>query len=477
MKKLDFFVLFVTILIGLTGRPDAASAQNSFYKVFAGSEDDVGNYVGITHDGGFIIAGKTNSQGNGDYDVWLIRTDAAGNTIWEQTYGDTDKDVGMCVQPTSDGGFVVAVNSIKPGHFNNGWIFKTDANGLMKWDYKFGGNNPGDMVSFVLPLDDGTCIVSGTVNSKSFVAKLDSAGHAVWSQSYFSNNASIASSMCFMHDSLIAVGGSFEFPANSGLWYPNLFYIHDNGDLITQLTWTNFPGGTVSFVSTCSDGGVLMGGHWNDAPSLIRMNGSGTYGLEYSFPLTGSGFTANGSVQDSDSTYIVCGNWYSGAMFSVNEKGEQLWSRYGRINGDDVYYNAMQKVDDNHLIFTGYNNEGDVNHDLILVKTTISGSMTGVKNNNNKLPLMQNSPNPFSETTGFTFTLLNQEHVKLVITDISGKVIKVLANKSYGAGEHKIYWNGITENGQSSPDGVYLATLKSGSGLIQTIKIVKRTVR
>jgi len=478
MKKLYFFTTILILLTVLSGMADKVLAQDSFYKVFPGSGDDMGNYVSVTTDGGFIVVGKTNSKGNGDYDVWLVKTDASGNIVWDKTYGGSDKDEGLCVQQTSDGGYVVAANSIKPGHFNHGWIFKTDAAGMIKWNYKFGGDNAGDAASFVLPFDDGTCIVSGTNNLKSFVAKLDTAGHELWSQVYFMNLGSTVTSMCNQPEGRIAVAGTTEFPAGSGLWYPNLFYIEGNGDLVTQLTWTNYPGAKVSFVSECNDGGLLMGGSWNDAPSLIRMEGSWNYGFEYSFPYTGSDISMNGSVQITDTTFVVCGDWFSAAIMGINDDGEQLWSRYGRINEDDLFYTGMQKVDDNHLIFTGYRNEGDVNHDVVLVKTYSSGSMTGVQHHNNlneKRVLMQNSPNPFSSFTTFTFTLLNPDNATLSITGISGKTVKTLFRKSFSEGEHRVLWDGTTDNGMEAPDGVYFAVLKLDSGLVQTIKLVKQT--
>jgi len=476
MSKLNFIKTVVLFLFLATGYENL-KAQDTFYQYFDGGANDVGSYVSGTSDGGFIITGKTTSFGNGDFDVWLIRTDASGNAMWKKSYGGMADDEGVCVQPAADGGFIVAANSVNPGHFNQGWIFKTNSEGNIDWEYKFGGNDPGDGASFVLPDGDGNYLVSGTIGMRSLVLKLDESGQLVWSQQYFSNNNSTTSSICVIHDTLYAVSGDFEFPAVNGSWYPDLFWIQSNGELVTQITWTDYPGGKTSFVSSCNDGGVLMGGQWNDdKPSLIRIGGQNNYAWEYSFPLSESEGAMMGSVQFDDNTFLTAGDWFSAAMIGINDSGEQLWSKYGRLNNDYIYFTGVQKIDDNHVIFTGYRNEEGYDHDVILVKATRDGSLTGFDNSQRKKSgtFMKSAPNPFSEQTTFTFTLPEAGIVNLTITDISGREIKTIASQNLPQGEHQFIWNGLNDNGEPCAAGTYFATLKLDSGFMQSVKVVKR---
>ena len=118
-------------------------AQGSGWeKTFGGSAADRADSVQQTNDGGFAIVGATESFGAGDSDVYLIKTDAAGNELWSKTFGGSGFDDGWAVRQTADGGYVIAgrTRSFGAGNYDV-YLIKTDAEGHEVWSRTFGGRH------------------------------------------------------------------------------------------------------------------------------------------------------------------------------------------------------------------------------------------------------------------------------------------------------------------------------------------------
>jgi hypothetical protein len=105
---------------------------------YGGTEHDYASALVQTVDGGFALAGHTDSYGAGEGDMWLVKTDANGVSTWNQTYGGTEEEFASALVQTADGGFALAGSSrfgaIYSGMYGwrgmYGWLVKTDANGL-----------------------------------------------------------------------------------------------------------------------------------------------------------------------------------------------------------------------------------------------------------------------------------------------------------------------------------------------------------
>jgi len=117
-----------------------SNGDTSWTKTFGGSDNEFGNSVQETHDGGYIITGYTYSYGSGtsgEPDLWLIKTDSNGDTSWTKTFGDNLHERGECVRETHDNGFIITGYAGSSGNWD-GWLIKTNSNGDSLWTKTIG---------------------------------------------------------------------------------------------------------------------------------------------------------------------------------------------------------------------------------------------------------------------------------------------------------------------------------------------------
>ncbi len=154
-------------------------------KTYGGSQGDLSTCIEQTDDGGYIISALTKSFGSGDYDGWLIKADTTGDSTWSKVYGGTNDDQIYYVQQTSDGGFILAGRTKSFGYtdnYSNVWLIKTDASGDSMWMKTYGG--PGnDYAESVQQTSDGGYIVGGQTSTGAWIIKTDSAGDTLWTKS------------------------------------------------------------------------------------------------------------------------------------------------------------------------------------------------------------------------------------------------------------------------------------------------------
>ncbi|RME64713.1 MAG: hypothetical protein D6778_07465, partial [Nitrospirae bacterium] len=127
-----------TLLFSLLISTIAHASQ--WVKTYGGTNYDKAYSVQETSDGGYIVAGWTQSFGAGYGDFLVLKLDADGNVQWQKTYGGADDDGASSIQQTSDGGYVVAgyTASFGAGGYDV-WVIKLDANGNVQWQKIYGG--------------------------------------------------------------------------------------------------------------------------------------------------------------------------------------------------------------------------------------------------------------------------------------------------------------------------------------------------
>ena len=149
-------------------------------KTFGGTEDDYGTSVQQTIDGGYIITGSIESFGNGGNDVYLIKTDENGDSLWTKTFGGTEDDYGTSVQQTNDGGYIISGITFTPGIGSRIYLLKTNENGIELWNKTIGQSGYDYSYSVQQTIDGGYIIIgetySGIGNQDVYLIKTDENG-------------------------------------------------------------------------------------------------------------------------------------------------------------------------------------------------------------------------------------------------------------------------------------------------------------
>ena len=108
-----------------------------------GPSSDEATSIQQTADGGYVVAGWTTSFEAGGEDFWVLKLAGDGTIQWQKTYGGASSDEALSIQQTADGGYVVAgfTNSFgaEEGDF---WVLKLRGNGTIQWQKTYGGAGP-----------------------------------------------------------------------------------------------------------------------------------------------------------------------------------------------------------------------------------------------------------------------------------------------------------------------------------------------
>jgi hypothetical protein len=313
-----------------------------------------------TADGGYIISGDRDTLVNSisNHDCWIAKLNGGGSIEWEKTYGGTAGDYAYSIAQTTDGGYIIAGQTLSSdGDISNYhgtgdcWIIKLDSEGNLVWQKALGGSLQ-DVAYDAKQTTDGGFIVSGSTSSidgnvinplhysGAWLIKLDANGSIVWQKVYGSGSGY---SICQTSD------GGYAFTSNpfgntngvigshglEDFWIVKL-------DAVGNLVWQKAVGGSFDerprSIIQSADGGIVVAGRTSSINGdivgnhggldfwIVKLSLSGD--LQWAKALGGIGQDEGYSIyQTQDLGYIVAGTSTSNNSGDVgsNHGGNDFW--------------------------------------------------------------------------------------------------------------------------------------------------------
>ena len=455
------------------------SPSIEWQKTLGGSNDDRGNNIIQTTDGGYIATGYTeSSDGNitdnqGLHDIWVIKLNSVGFIQWQKTFGGTDNEQGNEILQTIEGGYILTGWTAS----NNGnistnyggtdfWVIKLDPSGNLEWEKNFGGTS-GDFGVSIKQTYEGGFIIGGVTYSNDidlsgdtrftpdfWVVKLNSTGNIEWHKTLGGSSFDYIDDIEQSIDGGYIIGGRVlsddgNITNNQGGYDSWIIKLNSVGEIQWQKTFggtgndylfdiqKTIDGGFITIGSTTSNDGDVSINKGNGDCWVVKFNETGIIQWEKTFGGTGND-EANMIKQTNDGNYIFIGytnsldgdiifsnGGYDFWIVKIDEIGNILWQK--TLGGaDEDFGNSIQQTSDGGFITIGYTNSTSKDitgnnglNDFWIVKLEEEEALSI---NKVEKDIIQIYPNPVTSVLNIK-TVNEVTFDKIIITDLLGNLV------------------------------------------------------
>lgn len=454
------------------------SGDLDWQKSYGGAGADLLKSIRNTTDGGFILAGTSDSgiglfkkdSCRGNEDFWIIKLNAKGNEEWQRTIGGNGKDLITSITQTSDRGYIVGGSSdsglslkvLNGGSDKYGkseksrgnmdyWIIKLDDQGEIQWQKTLGGQY-ADILESLIPTKDGGYLASGYSNSPAsqdkahagfgegdfWIIKLSKEGNIEWQQTLGGDSDDHLYATVQVNDGgyIIAGDSASETSGNKSQSNHNgtdfwVIKLDDRGDISWQQTYNTGKMDVLTSLVENSDGTLLLGGYAQ----------SETIGT-----------TKKDKKEIND--YIA---------LKISAEGEELWKETVGSSGEDILRKVVETRDGGYVL--AGTSKGDISRDRNSAQGKADFWVVKLKDKDKKKEKkklnLEAIPNPAPQFTniivGFEFS-----SGTLSIFDLSGRQLQ-----SFAVSERTIpidlgYY----------PVGIYVVEVRTDKGT-ESVKVIK----
>jgi len=508
-KKYLLLLLFYSIFIH--------SQDILWEKTYGGIHADYMFDAQPTSDYGFILAGsslsdktgnKTDSN-NGDLDYWIWKMNETGDLDWQKSIGGSGFDLLQSIKTTRDGGFILAGTSNSPNDFQKKdsckggtdfWVIKLNARGEEQWQRTIGGTGQDELLCAFQTRDGGYMLggssssspplkASSLLEDQSFsslpdlytkseksrgnmdywIVKLDKSGVLEWQKTYGGTYADVLRSMEQTSDGGYILGGYSNSPQSGDKTEPNngigdywIIKIDEEGKIQWQKTYGGNGDNQLYVIHQTEDEGYIVGGNSNSTNALTSLGGMVGRGTDYwVLKLDKKGNVAwsktfdfgptdvlTSLLENKDNSYLIGGYSQSEATqtreglmskatgavnknkggyiaLKIDDKGEEIWRKTVASNGEDVLQKLFENRDGGYLMAgtskssTSKNKKSSIGgNDFWVVKLK-----DNLKPDKVKTKGIEAIPNP---VVTFTNIIIGYEYEKgtAIVVDMAGRILQ-----------------------------------------------------
>ncbi len=532
MKKLTILCL------GVFGLSTLQAQDVLWEKSYGGKQADYLLDAQPTADYGFILAGASlslkggNKEENnvGDLDYWVWKMDESGSLDWQKNLGGSGPDLLYSIQNTRDGGFILAGTSESGINFHKKdscrgkediWIIKLNAKGGEEWQRALGGDGH-DLVKSIIQTTDGGYLVGGSSSSAIsplilkgaadpygkaeecrgsldyWIIKLDAQGQVKWQKTYGGLYNDILESAGQTKDGGYIIGGYSNSPAsrdkaedNKGegdYWIVKL-------DKDGETEWQRVLGGEkddhLFTIQQTADGGFIAGGNsisdGSGNKSKSNMKGTDIWLVKLSESAeilwqetynTGEVDILTSLIENQDGTFLLGGYAQSEVRgkqksdkkeindylaIKISSEGEEVWKTAVGSNGEDILRKVVQTRDGGYILagtskgtISRDKKSGKGSNDFWVVK--LKDKDKEEENSRNKIEAIPNPAQQFTNViVGFEFDTGTAS-----LYDLSGRQLQTFTVES----------RTIPVDMSSYPQGIYIMEVATNTGTA-SVKIMK----
>lgn len=489
MRKTILLLIIIPLILATTCN---AQPDSLWSRTYGGAGDDACYSLIQTADGGFALGGVTVSFGSGMSDMWIVKTNADGDSLWSHTFGGRFSESCGSLIETIDGSYVFAGNtsSFGSGEYDM-WMIKTNADGDSLWSRTFGGAR-SDGCHSMLQTEDGGYILAGSTRSYGhrlfegrryfdmWMIKTNADGDSLWSRTFGGELSDRCLSIIRTEDGGYVLAGYTEsFGAGSSDFW--MVKTNADGDSLWSRTFGGERQDFCNSIVQTEDGGFALGGTtlsfsvgYNDL-WIVKTNANGDSLWSRTYGEIHRSANCNSLIQTEDGCIVASG--YYGIdvlLLKINSEGDSLWSEnYGRGREREINscYTAIQ-IEDGSFVLGGSHGIDVDQKDMFLIKT--SPDPVNVPDITKPLivedlVLFPTYPNPFNSTTTIRYQLPTSGQLSLAVYNPTGQRMTTLFEGFATAGVHSI--NLIADE---LPTGLYFVRLNASNQVFtQKVMLIK----